>query len=178
MKRPRITKGQDFTLDIQIGTEPYSERLKIASSTAANPAVITTELPHQLATNDLVRISGHRKNTIVNGTHVATVITAFTFSVPVTGSVAGESDGFVSLLKDVSLYTFTVAAKSHPGGDALADVTATISVTDAVNKIVTISVAKTSTVNLTSKTCLFVVTYVDDAGKTHIFTVSCDVLDA
>lgn len=175
---PVITKGADFTLDFQIGSEPYVERLRIESSSTANPAVITTDLPHQLTTSDLVRISGHRKNTIVNGTHAVTVISATTFSVPVAGFVTGEATGYVTKLKNVSLYSFGVEVKPYAGGSAVSGVSASIAVSDGTNKVVTVTIPKASTASLPTGTCLLVVTYVDDAEATHIITIECDVKNA
>lgn len=67
----------------------------IASSTAANPTVITTAAVHGLATGAVVEISGHAVNTAANGAWTATVLTTTTFSVPVLGNGVGGATGSV-----------------------------------------------------------------------------------
>ena len=67
----------------------------IASSTAANPSVITTGAVHGLASGDVAEIAGHLVNTAVNGTFPVTVLTTTTFSVPALGSGTGGATGTV-----------------------------------------------------------------------------------
>lgn len=62
----------------------------ITSASSANPSVITTTAPHNLASGQIVTISGVTVNTVVNGTWVITVLSATTFSVPVAGSGSGS----------------------------------------------------------------------------------------
>jgi hypothetical protein len=176
--KPTIIRGQDYSLPIQIGVEPYPERLNVQSSSTANPCVIVTELPHQLTTGDTVRINEHRRNTAINGTHVVTVIDGISFSVPVAGEIEGYATGHVSLLPPIDDWQFTVEVKSYAGGTTVAGVTAEIAITDATSRWVTISVAKESVDLLPSKTCTFVVTYIDSANKTNVFTIDAEVVDA
>lgn len=65
----------------------------ITNATNANPIVITTSAAHNLVTGDSVTISGVLGNTAANGTNVATVLTATTFSIPVAGNGAYTSGG-------------------------------------------------------------------------------------
>lgn len=65
----------------------------IASSTAADPAVVTTAAVHGYSTGDVVEISGHLVNTSLEGTWPVTVLTATTFSVPVLGVGVGAATG-------------------------------------------------------------------------------------
>jgi hypothetical protein len=69
--------------------------VSIASSTAANPAVITTAAVHGLATGDVIEISGHLINTVTDGTWPATVTTTTAFTIPVAGNGAGGATGQV-----------------------------------------------------------------------------------
>lgn len=62
----------------------------VTSSSVANPTVITTATPHFLKSGDNIRIAGHSGSTPdINGTHVATVLTATTFTIPVNVTVGG-----------------------------------------------------------------------------------------
>lgn len=66
----------------------------IATSSAANPTVITTSAPHGLRSfetgGDLTTIAGHAGSTpALNGVHEVTVIDATHFTVPVAVTVAG-----------------------------------------------------------------------------------------
>jgi uncharacterized phiE125 gp8 family phage protein len=62
----------------------------IVSSSVANPTVLTTSVPHGLASGDTVTIAGHTGSTpALDGSHLATVLTPTTFSVPVTVTVGG-----------------------------------------------------------------------------------------
>lgn len=64
--------------------------IAITTSSAANPSVITTSTPHGLTTGQSVTIAGHSGSTpVINGSHVITRLTATTFSIPVTVTVAG-----------------------------------------------------------------------------------------
>lgn len=65
----------------------------IASSTAVNPAVVTTGAVHGLTSGDTVVIVGHATNTSLNGGWIATVLTTTTFSIPVLGIAAGSATG-------------------------------------------------------------------------------------
>ncbi len=63
----------------------------ISSVTATNPAVITTSTPHGFSTGNTVTISGNVGSTPdINGSHVITVISSTSFSIPVAVTVAGS----------------------------------------------------------------------------------------
>jgi hypothetical protein len=71
----------------------WNAPVNIASSTNANPTVITTAVVHGLTTGDVVEIAGHLVNTNSVGTWVCTVITTTTFSVPQSANGAGAATG-------------------------------------------------------------------------------------
>jgi hypothetical protein len=73
----------------------YGAPVAISSSTAANPAVVTTAAVHGLTTGDCVVIAGHATNTALNGGWTVTVLTTTTFSIPVLGTAAGGATGTV-----------------------------------------------------------------------------------
>ena len=62
----------------------------IASSSVANPSVITTSAAHGLQTGDTVEIAGHSGSTPdINGNHVVTVVTTTTFTIAVNVTTGG-----------------------------------------------------------------------------------------
>jgi len=62
----------------------------IGASSVANPSVITTLVPHGLATGDTTTIAGHLGSTPpIDGSRVVTVLSATTFSIPLQVTVAG-----------------------------------------------------------------------------------------
>lgn len=62
----------------------------IATSSVANPTVITTLTPHGLTSGETTTIAGHTGSTpAVDGARVVTVLTPTTFTVPVNVTVAG-----------------------------------------------------------------------------------------
>lgn len=71
--------------------------VSVASSTAGNPAVITTASVHGLASGQFAEISGHLVNLVINGTWLVTVTSTTAFSVPVAGQAAGGATGQVVL---------------------------------------------------------------------------------
>lgn len=86
------TEGQtiDYTLD------PLQVAIPIASSSVANPTVITTTVPHGLSAGHIVLISGHAGATpSINGQHAVTVLNTTQFTIPVNVSVAGTGGQFV-----------------------------------------------------------------------------------
>ena len=93
-------------------TEEAQRVVPITSSSVANPSVITTPVPHGLANGQLVLIAGHSGSTpSINASHVATVVTPTTFTIPVNVTVGGTG-GTV------------VMANSVDGGVAYQQVTA------------------------------------------------------
>lgn len=62
----------------------------VSSSSAANPSVITTAAAHGFLTGDTVLIASHSGSTpSINGSHVVTVVSSTTFTIPVNVTVAG-----------------------------------------------------------------------------------------
>jgi predicted secreted protein len=62
----------------------------ISTSSVADPTVITTPTPHGLASGESATIAGHTGSTpALDGTHVVTVLSPTTFTVPVNVTVAG-----------------------------------------------------------------------------------------
>lgn len=82
----------------------------IASSTNANPIVVTTSAAHGYSTGAVVEISGHAVNTAANGSWTATVLTTTTFSIPVVGNGVGTASGQVVKLPLDSDIQFQVNA--------------------------------------------------------------------
>lgn len=70
----------------------------IASSTNANPIVITTSAAHGLVDQTDVDITNHQVNTKANGIWPATVLSPTTFSIPVAGNGVGGATGQVQSL--------------------------------------------------------------------------------
>jgi len=80
----------DYSLDTAQRVVP------ITSSSVANPSIITTPVPHGLTNGQKVLIAGHTGSTpAINGEHVATVISATTFSIPVNVTVGGTGGTLV-----------------------------------------------------------------------------------
>jgi hypothetical protein len=71
--------------------------VSIASSTAANPAVVTTASPHGLATGQWAEISGHLVNTAITGVWQVTVVDGTHFTVLAAGNGAGGATGTVQV---------------------------------------------------------------------------------
>ena len=69
--------------------------ITIATSSIANPSVITTSTPHGFLTGDTVIIAGHGASTpSINASHVVTVTSTTAFTIPInvtTGSTAGTA---------------------------------------------------------------------------------------
>lgn len=81
---PYVLSGETF----QFGVEAV--RATIATSSIAAATVITTSAPHKLADGATVVIAGHIGSTpAVDGTYVATVTGADTFTIPLTVSTGG-----------------------------------------------------------------------------------------
>jgi hypothetical protein len=69
--------------------------VSIASSTNANPIVVTTATVHGLTTGDFAEIAGHLVNTAANGTWAVTVTSTTVFNIPVAGNGVGAATGQV-----------------------------------------------------------------------------------
>lgn len=67
--------------------------MEIASSTGADPIVITTTTAHGYVNGDVVEIIGHLVNTQANGVWSVTNLTSTTFSIPTDGNGTGAATG-------------------------------------------------------------------------------------
>jgi len=93
--------------------------LKITSASAANPTVITIP-DHGLLDGAKVVIAGDTTATpTINGTHVATVLTANTISIPVNVTIAG-SDGTVTRENHANRALWAKTAFTDPKGQSQA----------------------------------------------------------
>jgi hypothetical protein len=85
--------------------QPFS----IASSTNANPSVVTTSAAHGIAAADVVEIAGHLVNTAINGVWtIATVGSSTTFTVPYAANGVGGATGTTMELDTDVTINFTV----------------------------------------------------------------------
>jgi hypothetical protein len=83
----------------------------IASSTNANPSMVTTASVHGLAAGDVVEITGHLVNTAINGVWtIATVgsTTTFTVPMPANGASGGGATGQVMKMETDVNINFTI----------------------------------------------------------------------
>ena len=97
--------------------------IPITSSSVANPSVITTTVAHRLTNGQKVLIAGHSGSTpSINAEHVATVIDATSFSIPI--NVTGGGTGGTM-----------VQSNSLAGGVGYLQVTAASGFTNFVGKI-------------------------------------------
>lgn len=72
----------------------WYQPVSIASSTNANPSVVTTSVAHGLVVGDVVEIAGHLVNTTVNGVWtLVTVGSTTTFTVPGPAAGVGAATG-------------------------------------------------------------------------------------
>lgn len=92
----------------QNGAVTRGNPISIASTTNANPIVVTTASAHGLSTGAVVAIANHATNTSVNGAWTATSLTSTTFSVPVVGIGVGGATGYVVKMPIDSDIQFTV----------------------------------------------------------------------
>lgn len=95
-----------------LATPPAS--VAVASSSVANPTVITTSAPHLLNTGDTTTIAGHTGSTpTVNGLRTVTVLTPTTFTIPVNVTVGGTGGTSVAEYQVIAEIT-----NVSPGGKA------------------------------------------------------------
>ncbi len=81
--------GRVFPHAVSLLVQPA---VTIVSSSLANPTLITTVAPHYYVTGDTVTVAGHTGSTpTINGSHVVTVLTPTTFSIPVNVTGAGTA---------------------------------------------------------------------------------------
>jgi hypothetical protein len=84
--------------------------VSIASSTNANPIVITTAAVHSLTTGDIVEIANHLVNTNANGVWTVTVVTTTTFSILQAGNGVGGATGTVMRMETDTNLVNTVSS--------------------------------------------------------------------
>jgi hypothetical protein len=85
----------------------------VVSSSVANPSVITTQVPHGLTTGQNATIAGHTGSTpSINASHVVTVLSPTTFSIPVNVTVAGAG----GTITDNAYTTIGEITKVTPSG--------------------------------------------------------------
>lgn len=89
-----VTADGDNT-SVDYTTDPSQRVIPITSNSVANPTVVTTSVPHGLATGDLILISGSNSTPTIDGQRAVTVISATTFSVPINVTVGGTAGSFV-----------------------------------------------------------------------------------
>lgn len=78
------------TLNVMVeGSLPATKT--ITGNTVANPTVITTSAAHGLTSGNTITITGSDSTPTLNGTHVATVLSSTTLSVPVNVTVVGTA---------------------------------------------------------------------------------------
>lgn len=175
MNKARIIRGADFLLTLNIAEKLYPEGTLIQTSSANIPAIIETQLPHGLTTNDRVKISGHRKNTIVNGIHSAFVIDQFRFSVPVEGAVSGFATGIIGKLINISGYTFSGRILTRHGGTEIGVPELSYPANEDGEVLITIPKAATETI--TGRSCVVEITYTDTNDITDIISIECEVVN-
>lgn len=112
----RILTAPDSTLDsfvAAVAADPstaltWFAPVNIASSTNANPAVITTAVAHGYTTGDVVEIANHLVNTNAVGTWVVTVVTSTTYSIPQSANGVGAATGTSQKMETDANVKFTV----------------------------------------------------------------------
>ncbi len=94
---------------------------RIVSSSVANPSLITVIEPHLLHPSYPVRIAGHTGSTPdINGTHVATVTSPTTFTIPVNVTVGGTGGTVRPAMPGVRYHTGPAVALQDAGAAVLA----------------------------------------------------------
>jgi hypothetical protein len=89
--------------------------VNIASSTNANPSVVTTAAAHGIAVGDVVEIQNHLVNTAINGVWtIATVGSSTTFTVPYAGNGIGGATGQTMEMETDITVNFTVQNNWNP----------------------------------------------------------------
>lgn len=91
------------------GSLSWFQPVLIASSTNANPSVVTTASVHGLAVGDVVEITGHAVNTAINGVWtIATVGSTTTFTVPMPANGVGAGTGQIMKMETDVNINFTI----------------------------------------------------------------------
>lgn len=91
------------------GSLAWFPPVNIASSTNANPSVVTTASAHGLVVGDVVSIQNHLVNTNINGVWtIATVGSTTTFTVPYAGNGVGGATGTAMEMDSDITVNFTI----------------------------------------------------------------------
>lgn len=99
--QPLATKTGDWNTKslgtvVDYSADPQQTVIPITSNSLANPTVVTTPVPHGLATGQVILISGvSTSSPTINGERTVTVTGANTFTVPVNVTTAGTGGSFV-----------------------------------------------------------------------------------
>lgn len=83
--------------------------INIASSTNANPSVVTTAAAHGYSSGDVVEILNHAVNTNANGTREITVTSTTAFSIPQPANGVGGATGTVQKMETDVALNFTIS---------------------------------------------------------------------
>lgn len=95
----------------------WFQPVNIASSTNANPSVITTAAAHGLSPGDVVEVFEHLVNTNVNGVWTLATAAGTTLTVPHPGNGAGVATGRVMKMEsDIALNVTVQAAFNSIAG--------------------------------------------------------------
>jgi hypothetical protein len=113
----RVIDGPDAQLTkfvAMIASDPglsltWFNPVNIASSTNANPSVITTAAAHGYSSGDVVEILNHAVNTNANGTWVVTVTSTTAFSIPQPANGIGTASGTVQKMETDVTINFTIS---------------------------------------------------------------------
>lgn len=100
-----IQLAQKLDADSNVAQTIYESSIEnklgtIVSVSETNPAVITTSSPHGLITGRIVLIDSSNTTPSINGTHVVTVTSPTTFSIPVSVLVSGNTGNFQTVVSD------------------------------------------------------------------------------
>jgi hypothetical protein len=116
----------------------------ITSNSIANPTVVTTAVPHNLVTGDVIVISGvSTSSPTINGQQTVTVLASNQFSVPVNVTVAGTGGtlveagstnggwGYLHVSEMTGPTSFTGKLRSSPDNSTWSDLATFTAVTSA-----------------------------------------------
>jgi hypothetical protein len=88
----------------------WFQPVNIASSTNANPSVVTTATAHGLAPGDVVEVVGHLVNLNINGVWTLATASGSTLTIPFPATAAGVATGWVMKMESDVTINFTIAS--------------------------------------------------------------------
>jgi len=137
-----------------MGTLAPGGLFTIVGNSLASPTVVTTLLPHGLASGDSVFFASTNSTPNIDGLRVATVISPTTFSVPVNVTTAGTAGTFKPALTAISIATAAVVTSGVAHGLRTGD-TVTLANTNSTpdingDRIVTVLTARSFSVPVTT----------------------------